>query len=135
MLTLSQPASLLPNISLADITPLRDAEWENRERSFHDQALEEVNGLVRKYNGLAPYAVRRAYYSRAAVLDKIYREAAQDILQGLADRVKATGPHNGLLSGNPEETERTVGSTASTPLPSLGFREMVRDLWQTFRGR
>lgn len=134
MLTLSQPAALLPKVTLADITALRDAEWENRERAFHDQAIEEVNALVRKYNGLAPYAVRRAYYSRSVELDKVYRDAAQDILQGLADRVNTTDPRSSVYSDD-AAGGRTAGSGAGSLPPSLGFRDMIRDLWATLRGR
>ncbi|EED81082.1 predicted protein, partial [Postia placenta Mad-698-R] len=83
MLTISQPAALLPRLTLSSVTSLRDAEWEARERAFHEKAIDEMNALVRKYNGLAPYAVRRAYHSRSAEVDKVYRDAAQDILHGL----------------------------------------------------
>ncbi len=62
MLTISRPASLLPRLTVDDLTAWRDTEWEARERAYHETALEEINGLVRKYNGLAPYVVRRAYY-------------------------------------------------------------------------
>src|ERR1700761_5152419 len=62
MLTLTR--SQLTPPSTADVRALRDGEWETRERAYHDSALAEVNSLVRKYNGLAPYAVRRAYYVR-----------------------------------------------------------------------
>ena len=47
-----------------EISKLRDKEWEQKEASFHEQAVTELNQLIRKYNGLAPYATRRSYLSR-----------------------------------------------------------------------
>ncbi|KAH7916241.1 hypothetical protein BJ138DRAFT_995992 [Hygrophoropsis aurantiaca] len=85
-LTMSQPAALLPELSLADVTSTGDREWEERERAYHDIAIADLNSLVRKYNGLAPYAVRRPYYSRDAELAKVYQESGEDILRGISER-------------------------------------------------
>ena len=87
-LTSMHPASLLPKFALTDVTTMRDPEWEAKEKSYHETAVDELNALVRKYNGLAPYAVRRAYYMRTTELERVYKEAAEDILQGLEDRAK-----------------------------------------------
>ena len=81
MLTLSHPAVLLPRLTMSDVLAYRDEEWENRERAYHDTALEELNSLVRKYNGLAPYAVRRPYYMLNVELEKAYNDCAEDILR------------------------------------------------------
>ncbi|KAI8982745.1 hypothetical protein BD414DRAFT_523325 [Trametes punicea] len=86
----AHPAALLPKLTLADVIALRDPEWEERERGYHDTALEELNSLVRKYNGMAPYAVRRSYYVRSVELERVYREAGEDILKGLEERAKGT---------------------------------------------
>ncbi|KAI0306891.1 hypothetical protein B0F90DRAFT_1807630 [Multifurca ochricompacta] len=53
---------------------LRQSEWEAREKTYHDSGLADENSLVRKYNGLAPYAVRRAYYLRDVELERAYKE-------------------------------------------------------------
>ena len=70
-----------PSPSLPDIRALRDREWETLEKAYHDTALADVNSLVRKYNALAPYAVRRAYYVREVELAKIYHESGEEILR------------------------------------------------------
>lgn len=134
LLTASQPAAQLPQLKLDEVSALRDAEWEARERAFHDHALEEVNALVRKYNGLAPYAVRRAYYMRDTELEKAYRDSAEDILQGLADRVACSSNRKGYVDVGSDEDSRIAGS-AVTPLAPLSFRQMFRELWTTLRGR
>lgn len=135
MLTLSEPVSLLPRLTLNDVTSLRDTEWEARERAFHDQALDEVNALVRKYNGLAPYAVRRAYYSRSAELDKAYRDSAESILLGLTERLKDQGGRTRSIGDITEGSRDTTGSTATNSAAALSFRDMIRDLRATVRGR
>lgn len=85
-LTMLQPAAMLPSLTLNRVTSLRDREWEERECSYHDTAVAELNSLVRKYNGLAPYSVRRPYYSREAELAKVYEDCGEDILRGISER-------------------------------------------------
>ncbi|KAF5371287.1 hypothetical protein D9758_004245 [Tetrapyrgos nigripes] len=97
-LTTLHPPNLLLRFSLTDIKNLRDAEWEKRERSYHDTAVEEVNALVRKYNGIAPYAVRRAYYMRSVEIEKVYGECAEDILKGIKGRLTEAGGNPGVVS-------------------------------------
>ncbi|KAL0571428.1 hypothetical protein V5O48_010544 [Marasmius crinis-equi] len=87
-LTTDHPPQLLAKFTLADVKSYRDKVWEQRETSYHDRAIDEVNGLVRKYNGLAPYSVRRPYYTRSVEVMKAHEECAEDILQGVKERVR-----------------------------------------------
>lgn len=89
MITLSQPAPLLRMYTIEKVVAFRDPEWEARERGYHSTALEEVNSLVRKHNGMAPYAVRRGHYALDVELERTYRESAEDILAGITERAKA----------------------------------------------
>ncbi|CAL1700074.1 unnamed protein product [Somion occarium] len=126
MLTLSQPPALLPKLTLADVTSLRDTEWEARERAYHDAAVEELNALVRKYNGLAPYAVRRPYYMRNAELEKAYRDSAEDILRGIAKRANtlATTPRNG--QGAFDDDEGKTGVESGGDLAPIRLRDILK---------
>ena len=135
LLTASQPASQLPQLTLVEISALRDAEWEAREQTFHDHALNEVNAVVRKYNGLAPYAVRRAYYMRDTELEKAYRDSAEDILRGLAERAANDTNRNGYIDASVDDNDKTASSFSVAPLAPLTFRQMFRDLWTTLRRR
>ncbi|EGO02284.1 hypothetical protein SERLA73DRAFT_178144 [Serpula lacrymans var. lacrymans S7.3] len=132
MLTVSQPATYLPSLALADITSLRDDEWEERERSYHDTAITELNSLVRKYNGLAPYAVRRPYYERSAELAKVYEECGEDILRGISRRTneniswQSTLPRSGVRSSAKVGSDTTIGDYG---LP-LKLRDVIRG-WLT----
>lgn len=132
MLTLSRQP--LREISQVDAQALRDREWEAREKAYHESALTEVNALVRKYNALAPYAVRRAYYVRDVELDRAYEEGAEDIIQELAKRSRGSraGAGNAEESAvRDEEDEQTV-----MRVHSQGNVLRLRDLFrQWFRGR
>ncbi|KAJ3891013.1 hypothetical protein GG344DRAFT_88508 [Lentinula edodes] len=81
------PAILATRLSVKDIKAHRDPEWEETERTYHDVAIDEINALVRKYNGVAPYAVRRAYYMRNVEVGRLSEECAEDVLKGLKERV------------------------------------------------
>ena len=68
----------------------RDEEWITREHAYHTVAVDELNALVRKYNGLAPYAVRRPYYTLNAELDRAYSDAGTDVLTSLTESARQT---------------------------------------------
>lgn len=133
MLTVSNPPGFLHHLTLADVTRFRDAEWETRERAYHDTAVDDLNALVRKYNGLAPYAVRRPYYMLSAELDKAYRDSGEDILQGIAERAKGGSfvPRGDDVGQSGDRA--SPGSFASSE--PLRFRELIREWWSSLRTR
>jgi len=61
----------------------------SKERSYHETAVKEVNDLVRKYNVIAPYPVRRAQYTLDVELKRVFDESAEEILKALRERVNA----------------------------------------------
>lgn len=139
MLTLSQPSASLPKLTVAQIAVLRDGEWEARERSYHEAAVEELNSLVRRYNGLAPYAVRRAYYMRTAELEKAYQDGAEDILQGIADRINNPSArlNGGVRSFDDENGKSRGGNSDVGVFGGMRFRDMLKEWFSVFtkRGR
>ncbi|KAI1795106.1 hypothetical protein LXA43DRAFT_939587 [Ganoderma leucocontextum] len=139
-LTHMHPAELLPRLTLADVTALRDMEWEEKERAYHETALEELNSLVRKYNGLAPYAVRRAYYMTSAELERVYQEAGKDILRGLEERAQQVlggGPRrrSGFQGDDSDEDAGGGGGGDGLSGGPLRLRDMFRELVNAIRGR
>ncbi len=92
LLTTENPAELLHKISLDEIKRLRDPEWVKKEQSYHETAISELNSLARKYNGLAPYSVRRPYYyTRESEIDRMYETCAEDIMRELQERLRDPG--------------------------------------------
>ncbi|KAJ3487035.1 hypothetical protein NLJ89_g11754 [Agrocybe chaxingu] len=99
MLVLAYPPPLLSTLTLDDIKKHRDAEWVQKERAYHERAVQELNGLVRKYNGIAPYAVRRSYYIRDVELERVYKECAEGILVAIRERGSAVDEGVGVGIG------------------------------------
>ncbi|KAJ7159831.1 hypothetical protein C8R43DRAFT_853415, partial [Mycena crocata] len=66
-----------------DVREFRDPAWVAREATYHTAALAEVNDRVRKYNALAPYAVRRPLYTLDAELAGVYARAIDDVTRAL----------------------------------------------------
>ncbi|KAG2757554.1 hypothetical protein P692DRAFT_20712154 [Suillus brevipes Sb2] len=131
-LTMLQPAAMLPSLSLGSVTSLRDSEWEERERAYHDIAVAELNSLVRKYNALAPYSVRRPYYSREAELAKAYQDCGDDILRGISKRRREIHGRSGAAPLS--EVESSVDTDTSTAY-SLRFRDIIRRWFMKLRDR
>jgi len=105
-----------------------------REKAYHESALAEVNALVRKYNALAPYSVRRAYYVRDVELGRMYEEGTEDIIQEFTGRLRGSRPG----AGNPEER---AFRDEEDELTVIGVQPQgnvlrLRDIFlQWFRGR
>ncbi|KAJ3549835.1 hypothetical protein NMY22_g738 [Coprinellus aureogranulatus] len=85
------PPSATPTLALPStewVARYRDRGWESRELGYHTAAMKEINALVRKYNGMAPYPVRRAPYTLEAEREKVYREGVEPIMEALRQRGK-----------------------------------------------
>ncbi|KAL4251118.1 hypothetical protein ABKN59_005635 [Abortiporus biennis] len=137
MLTISHHPSLLTNLALSDVTSLRDQEWETRERPYHESAMEEINSLVRKYNGLAPYAVRRAYYMTNVELEKAYKDSGEGILLGIEERIRARAS-SGSASGSFDDDDSggggipSAGSSTGSESP-VGLSVLLRQWFSSFK--
>jgi DnaJ family protein C protein 28 len=131
ILTTTAPTPPLDHISVDYIASLRDPEWEERERSYHETALGEVNSLVRKYNAMAPYVARRALYMRNVELERLYKESAGEIHEKLVTKLGGEGDGTALGPGHDEDDD--FSSTHGTSLPSLGIWAMVKKLFTRVR--
>lgn len=130
MLTLSRGP--LRELSPADIRALRDGEWEAREKAYHEPALAELNALVRKYNALAPYAVRRAYYIRDVELGRAYEEGAEDIMRELDRRLRGSGAGDVRIGVVDDGDDEPTVVGVQPPSTIFTLRDLFR---QWFRSR
>ena len=92
-LGMEHPQEILRKFTPADIKGHRDSEWIVKEKSYHDTSISKLNALVWNYNGVAPYAVRRAYYTREVEIENLYKDCAPAILQAIAERGQRRVPY------------------------------------------
>jgi len=128
ILTTATPPLSLDRLTVEYITNMRDPDWEQRERSYHETALGEVNSLVRKYNAMAPYIARRAPYTRGVELERLYKDSAEEIHEKLVAKLSGKGDQTTLGSG-PRDGDDDFVNTHGTFLPSLGIWAMVKQLF------
>lgn len=135
MLSLSRPPSALAALTLLDITSIRDTEWEARERAYHDTAIEEVNSLVRRYNGVAPYPVRKPYHDRKTELDRAYQESAEGIMKGLEERIQSMiSRRTSMGGGNFGEADELDGGRGGNGLsPEVTTGLSGWEIWEVVR--
>jgi len=110
MLVLEYPGPLIRNITLEQIQRRRDQEWVDREESYHEAAIAELNSVVRKYNGLAPYMTRRPYYMRKVEIERLYEGCAEEILQRIKERETESPLLDSSVSGQSKGQGGSSGS-------------------------
>lgn len=131
-LSASRPRTLLASIPREEIAALRDAGWETRERTFHEAALDDVNRIVRKHNGIAPVPVRKGYLTRDVELERCYRVSVDAIHEELAARAQEPV---GVAAVSGSEGAGGDGADAGSDL-RIGtlFRDLVRRVVARFVG-
>jgi DnaJ family protein C protein 28 len=117
MLTMTKTRVALPpslsTLSASDLSKLYDREWEQRERGFHEATIEDINSLVRKYNGIAPYAVRRPYHSVKGELDLCYEKSEEALLDQLKQRELHAAPTGeSEFIDEDDEDRHSIGGTS-----------------------
>ncbi|KAF9534664.1 hypothetical protein CPB83DRAFT_780344 [Crepidotus variabilis] len=119
--------TLLSRLTLEDIRRHRDKEWIERERSYHETGIREINALVRKYNALAPYSVRRNLYTREAEVGRLPDECAHEILRNIRDRYTLHAVKRPSLNGVQMSTP-TIGSAGAGVL--IWLKRIIQRLFR-----
>ena len=122
----------LLNLSISDVENLRDKEWEKSQSGYHTAAVEDINSLVRRYNGVAPYPVRRVYISWETELLRVYSESAHDIVKGIKERLKGSKFPDGLTVHEIDHQGPKYTSEAEEKCSSLW--ESIRSWLSVLRG-
>ena len=121
----SYDPSYLATATAESLSRMRDPEWEKKEFSYHTYAIAELNSQVRRYNGIAPYSVRRGLYTVEGELARVYANCGQHIL----DALKASP------NSVPESKYKTYpsGSGAQSSEPATLWQELIRAIRTLFR--
>jgi DnaJ family protein C protein 28 len=93
---------------------------------YHEESIKQLNSTVRKYNGAAPYAVRRPYFSRSAELDRCYERSAEVVLDLILKGKEANLGMGGSLGYG----EERGGSGADAEVQRAETN--VWDVWKTW---
>ncbi|KAG8757829.1 hypothetical protein FRC14_001361 [Serendipita sp. 396] len=122
-LTHAHNLEYLHNLTPESLSTLRDKEWEEKESSYHEHAISELNSLVRKYNGMAPYSVRRGLHTREGELARVYSISGEHIFNELRAVTSSRQTHG---KSDPEGRS----SASSSPESSLWaqFVDAIRSL-------
>ncbi|EIN11057.1 hypothetical protein PUNSTDRAFT_101046 [Punctularia strigosozonata HHB-11173 SS5] len=119
-----------PNLSAA--TSLRDSSWEQQEKSYHDAAIKEINDAVRRYNGIAPYAVRRAYHDREQELRRCYERCGEAIVRELEERIKVLGKESKRVGWT---EDAGLGQNGGPQVEVIRIRDVLRGWVQNLARR
>ncbi|KAJ1308689.1 hypothetical protein OPQ81_004380 [Rhizoctonia solani] len=96
MLPLSNPASTLERLTPESVSKFRDSEWEQQEAKFHEAVVRDTNEVIRRYNAVAPFIVRRPLLTLPSELARCYVQAAEGIVANIQERL-AEGRHANTL--------------------------------------
>ncbi|KAG8774481.1 hypothetical protein FRC12_001957 [Ceratobasidium sp. 428] len=130
IIPLSYSTAALEGLSSEAATRIRDAEWERLEEKFHDAAIREANDAIRRYNTVAPYAVRRPLLTRQAEMERCYASAGNLIVAGIRERL-AEGGH---VQSAGDQDKPVLSDPSSGIGWGLGrlLRNAVRQLYARF---
>ncbi|KDR84236.1 hypothetical protein GALMADRAFT_56018 [Galerina marginata CBS 339.88] len=139
-LSTEHPPEILHKLTLQDIKNHRDPPWFAKEKGYHEKAVDELNSLVRKYNGMAPYAVRRPYYIRTVEIDRLYDDCAPEILRTIAERGQDAnlplggGGGSGSISKNVGHADGSFTEGRFGYVEKVSFIEWIRGLFRRWFG-
>lgn len=114
-------------ISTFNLLPCQDKEWESNEYLFHKESIETLNKTLRKYNGIAPYSVRRRLVTLENELEKCFRDGKADILTELRRR---------LTDGNLRlkvQAQGADGRKEKKPFDGEEEEKVDESMWKGFR--
>ncbi|KAK4702347.1 hypothetical protein P7C70_g3885, partial [Phenoliferia sp. Uapishka_3] len=57
----------------------RDPEWEARERTYHELSIKTTNSIIRRFNAVAPYSVRRPILVLSRELESCFKDCVKSI--------------------------------------------------------
>ncbi|KAJ4864435.1 hypothetical protein T069G_00965 [Trichoderma breve] len=119
--------------------PFRDPDWERAEHAYLKLSIEQLNGIARSYNLMAPELAKKPYYNLQRELDACFADVAPLIAKEIKDR--ATRPRvtsnltskpspfggDGIMSNLVGKDTVKIYDTRAQP---YGFKEWWKDVWK-----
>lgn len=116
------------------VTPLRDPQYMNTERSFLELTIKNLNALTRTYNLQAPPVAQKPYLNLERELAACYAEVAPSLAEEIKRRAteRARPRNSGPQAANILEslsTSSKVRVYEEDQAKGYGFKEFWRDLF------
>lgn len=119
----------------SNVSPFRDPQWEETERSYHNLAIQNLNSLTRSYNLMAPDLAKKPYFSLERELRSCFADVAPEVANAIRERALAPKVKNIEVIGHTPGSvlEKFSMDKASQVYderkPQYGFKEFWRDLF------
>lgn len=117
------------------MSPFRDPEWEQTERSYHTTAINELNNITRSYNLMAPAIAQKPYFNLERELKACFAEVAPQIADAIKERALAPKVKTAELRGHRPGSVLDKFSTSAAvnvydeTKPQYGFKQFWSDLF------
>ncbi|KAJ5934266.1 hypothetical protein N7466_003813 [Penicillium verhagenii] len=120
---------------LPHLPPLRDPQYMEIERSYHELAVKQLNAITRSYNLQAPRSAQKPYTN----LERELKSCFADVAPGLAEEIRRRATERARGSSSPIGASASAfGSLGSGPSvrvseedksKAYGWKEMWRDMF------
>lgn len=119
--------------------PFRDPDWERAEHAYLKLCIDQLNGITRSYNLMAPDLAKKPYYNLQRELDACFADVAPLVSKEIKDRAtrpRATSPltskpnpfgGEGIVSNPVRKDTVKIYDTRAEP---YGFKEWWKDVWK-----
>lgn len=121
--------------ALPHLPPLRDPQFLEIERSYHELAVKQLNTITRSYNLQAPRSAQKPYINLERELKACFAEVAptlaEEIRRRATERARPSAPSIG-----PSKSFGSLGAGPSVSVyeedktKAYGLKEMWRDLFK-----
>jgi hypothetical protein len=120
---------------LPHVPPLRDPQYMDNERSYHELAVKQLNNITRSYNLQAPRSAQKPYTN----LDRELKSCFADVAPQLAEEIRRRATERARAPSSPVRASVSAFGSLG-PGPSVrvyeedknkayGWKEMWRDLF------
>ncbi|KAJ5656886.1 hypothetical protein N7507_008836 [Penicillium longicatenatum] len=120
---------------LPHVPPLRDPQYMDNEKSYHELAVKQLNNITRSYNLQAPRSAQKPYTN----LDRELKSCFADVAPQLAEEIRRRATERARAPSSPVRASASAfGSLGPGPsvrvyeedkTKAYGWKEMWRDLF------
>lgn len=119
------------------VSPLRDPQYLNTERPYHELTIKKLNAKIRSYNLQAPQVSQKPYLNLEREFEKCYADVAPSLAEEIERRATERAHDRALKrpQGDNGGLQQVLGLGQSATVydehesKGYGFKQFWRDLW------